>query len=91
MVVLVNSFCINLNYSVCVSAMNDGRTSSSKYCPTCAVADVAVLTLQQLKVQLFLRQHPDNSQFAASVSHEYHFVFCSCHTIFPASNLYLCP
>ena len=41
-VVLVDS--LNLNYSV--GAMNDRCTSFSKYCATCAVADVAVLTLQ---------------------------------------------
>ena len=64
-VVLVHSFLSELHFFF-FAAVNDRCTSSSKYCATCSVADVAVITLQQLKVRLILRQHPDI----------YHFGFC---------------
>ena len=59
-VVVVLVDCFYLNYSGCAGAINDRCRSSCKYCATCAVADVAVLTLSQLKIRLILRQYPDN-------------------------------
>ena len=66
LVVLVDIF--YLKYSGCVGAIKERCSSSSQYCATCAVADIAMLTPQQLEVRLILRQHPDNHHFAACIT-----------------------